>query len=102
MLLLNEIFGLFNRLGGGLFKWTAYFSYSMYLYHIIALRLLGDLFAPFSPSWPLALLHAIVFAAATFLVGGLSYAFVERPFLLLKQRLSRPASARAAVPQVGE
>ena len=89
ILLIGETFRIFDRLGRGLLRVIAHLSYSMYLYHIMALELWGSIFHEVPTTTLSIMAHATAYAATTVLFGGLSYMLVERYFLLLKQNLSQ-------------
>jgi peptidoglycan/LPS O-acetylase OafA/YrhL len=87
VVLLSQTHRIFDRLGHGIFRLFAYLSYSMYLYHIISLHYLAQLFGD-GPAGPFkVLLHAICFLLFTTLLGAVSYFGIERYFLTMKQRL---------------
>jgi len=95
IVMLSQTHRLFDRLGRGIFQLFAYLSYSMYLYHIIALHYLEVLFGN-GPAGPFKIsLHAICFLLFTTLLGAVSYFGIERYFLTMKQRLIQKWSSPA-------
>jgi peptidoglycan/LPS O-acetylase OafA/YrhL len=70
-------------------------SYSVYLWHVPLLTLLGAATVGQIPLHDVP--RAILAVACSFVAAALSYRFIETPFLRLKQRLSR-SSRRDATP----
>jgi peptidoglycan/LPS O-acetylase OafA/YrhL len=68
-------------------------SYGLYVYHMVGIRLVDSIYAGHSATH--ALLRVILALAVTIVIAAISYAILERPFLLLKKRFtfveSRPA-----------
>ncbi len=71
----------------------AHLSYSGYLYHTTALNKVNDIFHNFQPGSLLILFHLCAFLLLTFAMAFLSYALIERPFLIIKRRLSQRSFA---------
>jgi peptidoglycan/LPS O-acetylase OafA/YrhL len=80
-------FALFDRLGGGPMRVIAHLSYAMYLYHMMCLQLVGRWFEDAAPGAANAWIHLALYAGLTMLAAAVSYAVVERYFLLLKKRI---------------
>jgi len=68
-------------------------SYGMYMLNTLVLDCLKPMFNKFGPHHPL--LQFPIAVAATVLVAGLSYRFLETPFLRLKERFSQLRSAKS-------
>jgi peptidoglycan/LPS O-acetylase OafA/YrhL len=68
-------------------------SYGMYMLNTLVLDCLKPIFHRLGPHHPL--LQFPIAAAFTILVAGLSYRFLETPFLRLKERFSRLQPAKA-------
>lgn len=75
--------------------WLGARSYGLYLWHLPIHQTLDMLHA--GAGWP-APLYLALNAGATLLVAALSYRFVERPALRLKQRIGAPAISTPADP----
>jgi peptidoglycan/LPS O-acetylase OafA/YrhL len=69
-------------------------SYGMYMLNTLVLDCLKPMFNRFGPHHPL--LQFPIAAACTVLVAGLSYRFLETPFLRLKERFSQLRSPKSA------
>ena len=68
-------------------------SYGMYMFNTLVIDCLEPIFHRLGPHHPL--LQFPIAAALTILVAGLSYRFLETPFLRLKERFSRLQPAKA-------
>ena len=90
LVMLSQTHRLFDRVGRGPFRLIAYLSFSMYLYHMIALRISGKLVWNGAADIPWLLIHAGLFVVLTMSIGALSYFGVERYFLKLKQSMLEP------------
>ncbi len=69
---------------GTFFTFMSVTSYSCYLWHLMINDYIGEAF----PEWN-QYLAVLVFLVASLLVGWLSYYAVEKPFLLLRDKLTR-------------
>ncbi len=68
--------------------YTGKISYGLYCFHGFVLSFV-DIFMQ-KMSWHLpSILYAIILLAVTFLIASLSYRFIEKPFLQLKDKLRR-------------
>jgi peptidoglycan/LPS O-acetylase OafA/YrhL len=68
-------------------------SYGMYMLNTLVLDCLKPMFNMIGPHHPL--LQFPIAVASTVLVAGLSYRFLETPFLRLKERFSQLRSAKS-------
>ena len=85
---------LARTLEWGPIRYTGLVSYSMYLWHmsVIWLVLRFGLFVP-GPSVGAYLANVLIVFAGTIALSTVTYFLVERPALLLKDRIRRPAAA---------
>jgi peptidoglycan/LPS O-acetylase OafA/YrhL len=70
-------------------------SYGMYMLNVLVLDCLKPIFTRIGPHHPL--LRFPIVAACTVLAAGLSYRFLETPFLRLKERFSRLRPAKSSL-----
>jgi peptidoglycan/LPS O-acetylase OafA/YrhL len=88
MALFLSFFGLPARFIPQPILWLGKISYGLYVYHVLVLTLM--------PRWPMIREHRASFAAAricfelliVILLAGLSYRWLERPFLRWKERIT--------------
>lgn len=80
-------------------RWLATITFSTYLTHKMTWAVLRDHFPALVP--PGTAQAFFVYGGSALLVGGLLYLAVEKPFLLLRQRLERSAPPSAGMNQVG-
>ena len=82
--------------------WLGLISYGIFLWHMVILTDVADQVGVLSPSFstPVQLAALVVFTAVLAVpVAAVSYYFIERPILKLKEpRSSKPAAAGAAPP----
>jgi len=81
--------------------WLGERSYSFYLWHVLIFVGLGGPLPEFESPWLTVLVLLVPAFAASAAVAGLSYRFIEKPFLERKHRWRRGEQARPGLEHAG-